>query len=243
MHRTDLYLRASHLPQVRDEHGLSIRASTSYLVKCWLGELFGEEKPSSWRMQEQGELVKVSAYTGIDADALQAHAQVVAPPSKYSACEWDRAASKPVPSYEGLYVYRIHACPAVQKSSGGSGRTLDDKTFTWSAGDELDVFLSEIAKGNEQDSRETIYTKWLRDQFKMDQHDWGAKIRSARVDQWRLSTTTVRTGGVRHIKRPEVLFSGRIDVHDPECFARTLARGLGKLKAFGHGMIDIVDVA
>lgn len=242
MYRSDIYLQSSHFPVVRKEHGLGIQASTSYLVKCMLGELFGDKKPLIWRMSDQGALTKVSAYTSLPVPELQSHAQVVAPPAKYAACNWERSASKPVPHYDGLYIYETRVCPAVQKSSSGSGTTLEGETFSWSAGSELDVFLSEIGKGNDPVDRESVYAKWLRDQFAMDQHDWGAVIRSARVDRWTLTDTTVTTGGTTHIRRPDATLSGRIEIRDSGSFRSFLGQGVGKLKAFGFGMIDIVDV-
>jgi CRISPR system Cascade subunit CasE len=244
MYRSDIYLQSSHFPRVRDEHNLSLQASTSYLVKCMLGELFGDEGPHRWRMGEPSELTKVSAYTPSPISEMQSHAQIVAPPAKYDACDWERSASKPVPQYPtGQYTYVTRVCPAVQKSSAGSGMTLEGETFEWRAGSELDVFLSEIAKENNPESREYVYTKWLRDQFAMDQHQWGAKIRSARVDAWTLADMTVTTGGTRHLRRPDVRMSGVLEVTDPEQFGAFLKQGVGKMKAFGYGMVDIINIA
>ena len=41
----------------------------------------------------------------------------------------------------------------------------------------------------------------------------------------------------RGVERPDALFTGEITVADPEAFCRLLARGVGRHRAFGFGML------
>jgi CRISPR system Cascade subunit CasE len=243
MHKTRLYLDSSHLPIIREDHSLSVAASTSYLVKCLLGEIFREKKPIRWRMDApDGQWIPVLAYTPVSANELQEYAQIASPPELYQACRWERCASKPVPTYpEGTYKYLARVCPAVQKSSGGSCETSNGDVAEWNSGDEIDVFLSEISKGSTPPSREHAYAKWLHDQFAMDAHDWGATIDSAQTTSWSIEKTTVTSGGVRHLERPDARIAGILEVTDPNAFRSFLAQGVGKLKAFGYGLVDVLE--
>lgn len=60
------------------------------------------------------------------------------------------------------------------------------------------------------------------------------------LDSFRLSGTQRRGSdrALHHLRRgPDALFSGVLRVADPDAFAALLARGVGRHRAFGYGML------
>jgi len=54
------------------------------------------------------------------------------------------------------------------------------------------------------------------------------------------SQRNARVGGKvkqRGVERPDALFTGELTIRDAEAFARLLARGIGRHRAFGFGML------
>jgi hypothetical protein len=62
------------------------RTDTGYLVHCALGELFQDDAPQPFSIENEaqnGRRVRVLGYTAADADTLQANAQLDASPTVY----------------------------------------------------------------------------------------------------------------------------------------------------------------
>jgi CRISPR system Cascade subunit CasE len=101
---------------------------------------------------------------------------------------------------------------------------------------EVDAFLTSPAGSN----RGEVYTAWLRERMA----DGGAQIERAHLKAFRLSRVSRRGSAkedsprvLRQATGPEATFTGILSVHDAEAFAGLLARGIGRHRAFGFGML------
>jgi len=105
---------------------------------------------------------------------------------------------------------------------------------------ELDVFLSAARRLPDAVlSREAVYTDWLKRQF-----EDVADLHELRMTEFSLSTVMRRSvhqadGGrpKRPVQGPDAVFTGVLQVRDGEGFAALVARGIGRHRAFGFGML------
>lgn len=235
------------------------QTSTNYLVHCALGELFGDDAPkpffvdddprSAAETAEASRRVRVLGYAQTPGDALQQAAKLDASPTVYEICDWDRFAAKPMPDSfpEGMDLrFELRACPVVRKSSAGSGTAQNGDPRSWKAGEELDVFLSEAWENPDEDlSREGVYRNWLEDHL---DHRGGAEVDEGSVQMTgfsieRMTRRTHRNGNgdrtVKTLKRPDVTLTGRLTVTDSDAFPNLLRSGIGRHKSFGYGMLKV----
>jgi CRISPR system Cascade subunit CasE len=226
------------------------QTDTGYLVHCALGELFGDDAPQPFSIEnesENGRRVRVLGYADANADTLQSHAQLDASPTVYEICDWDRLAAKPMPETfpEGMPLqFELRACPVVRKASAGEGINQNGDTRTWEEGDELDAFLAEAWKTPGEDlNREQVYRDWLDRQFEV---RGGAEPQSIGMTRFSIERMTRRIpkngNGERKadtIKRPDVTLTGTLQVTDGDAFVDLLRSGLGRHKSFGYGMLKV----
>ena len=231
--------------------------STNYLVHCALGELFGEQAPKPFCVQDAprqlghgaGRGVRVLGYASVDDTALHELARAFAPPAVYSGCDWDALATKPMPRTfpEGMRLrFELRACPVVRKASGGEGRARNGKKRTWRQGEELDAFLSHVWTLDDPDaevSRADVYSQWLARQLDL---RGGARVEpdDIAMERFSIERMTRRTHGnngrtVRTVKRPDVTLAGTLEVTDSDAFTALLRDGIGRHKSFGYGMLKV----
>lgn len=122
-----------------------------------------------------------------------------------------------------LLSFEVRVRPVVRK---------DDK--------EMDVFLSAKQRMPDVDlSRESVYADWLSRQF-----GEVAALRQVRMAEFSLSGV-MRRGArqaegdrpKRPVQGPDAVFMGVLTVRDSAAFAALLARGIGRHRAFGFGML------
>ena len=105
---------------------------------------------------------------------------------------------------------------------------------------ELDAFLSAVQRmPNAVLSREAVYADWLKRQF-----EGAAKLHEVGMNEFKLSTVVRRdaweTEGVRpkrQVLGPDTVLKGVLQVLDSDAFAALVARGVGRHRAFGFGML------
>ncbi|WP_103021438.1 type I-E CRISPR-associated protein Cas6/Cse3/CasE [Salinibacter altiplanensis] len=258
-HMVQLYLDPRRLVQLGKMQGLPLaRTDTNYLVHCALGELFGDDAPKPFfvdddprTVEETAEYhddrhVRVLGYADADDDMLQQEAKLSPNPTIGNLYDKDR-----LDSHEMLSSFRkgrrlqfeLRACPVIRKASAGEGVNQNGETRTWDEGDELDAFLAKAWSQPEKDlNREKVYRKWLSDQF---DHRGGATSDPDQIAMTRFSIErmTRRTHGadrsVETIKRPDVTLTGTLQVTDSDAFVNLLRSGLGRHKSFGYGMLKV----
>jgi CRISPR system Cascade subunit CasE len=122
-----------------------------------------------------------------------------------------------------LLAFEVRVRPVVRK---------DDK--------ELDTFLSAVQRMPDAVlSREAVYADWLKRQF-----EGAADLHEVGMTEFKLSTV-LRRGALqaegarpkRPVQGPDAAFTGVLQVRDSDAFAALVARGIGRHRAFGFGML------
>jgi CRISPR system Cascade subunit CasE len=218
-------------------HGvLSPDGDYGYALHGLLSAAFGEQAPKPFRYL--GGMQGLLAYTEASLDVLRMNASLATPDvARALGLDDIDAREFPIDWKAGQMLgFEVRVRPIV--------RTKD--------GRELDAFLHAIGdipaeENGSMSQRAAIYSAWLEKQFSADD---AASIIEVQMDAFSL-TRVLRKGGASEngkrkahaITGPDVIFKGRLQVGNPETFARLLARGVGRHRAFGFGMLLLKPVA
>jgi CRISPR system Cascade subunit CasE len=206
---------------------LSPDGDYGYALHALLTAAFGEQapKPFCYLGERQGLL----AYTNSNLEILRELASL-ATPAVARALKLESLDSHLFPSSwrAGQQLgFEVRVRPVIRTSTG----------------QERDAYLSVLEAAPEEDNapqREAVYMEWLNRQFQVDN---AAKIVCARMDGFRLtrvirkSRNNTESRISRSITGPDVLFSGELHVADDIASSRLVARGVGRHRAFGFGML------
>ncbi len=226
--------------------GLPMRdVDVGYLVHCALEELFGPElapKPfalaTADKAMPQTRVLPVLGYTTATVEALRAHADTFADPGLHALCQWSELADKPMPAAFSVgqrLGFSVRVCPIVRRSKPGVHQDTEDA--------EVDAFLAECRRVGDgvPVSREAVYQQWFRDELA---RRGGASVESVAMTRFERQRLVRRRApdakGARsaHVtERPDAQLEGTLTVTDPAAFQSTLARGLGRHRSFGFGMV------
>lgn len=211
-----------------------------YAVHCALRELFGDVAPQPFAVERSRDGGRqrwqpVLGYTTVDAATLREHAQLQADPWLHQhLVDWNSLAAKPMPAAwraGQTLTFTVRACPVVRTATAHAHHAK---------GAEVDVYLVRCRERPEDDrpDREAVYGQWLREHF--ERHP-GAALREVRLETFQLDRLARKhhaEGKRRAIKgRPDVTFTGTLEVTDPAAFDALLRRGVGRHRAFGFGML------
>lgn len=234
LHMLQLGLRTDGVLELARRRRLRLRdVDLGYGVHCALRELFGESSPQPFSIgPEPSRYLTVLGYCRQPYDALRQHADDFADPWLHGLVDWSSGASKAMPaSFTGRRLcFETRVTPVV-RASRGAGVERE--------GTEVDAFLHACARAGDgvDVSREDVYRDW----FLARANGQGALVRSVRVDGFTLAKFTRRDHGEerksRSLVRPDVTVSGELTVEDDVAFRRWLARGVGRHRAFGFGML------
>ena len=117
-------------------------------------------------------------------------------------------------------------------------RRLNAPLEGFAKGAEIDVFLAHIlhhypgsAQDSHEHSREAIYLDWLAERLA-----GCATLERAATRLTGFRRRRVARGGAGP-EGPEATFHGTFEIQDPTQFAAMLARGVGRHRAYGYGMV------
>ena len=205
-----------------------------HATHCLLTECFGDLAPKPFRMivPRVGATGCLYGYGQAGADALRESSDICADPLQASIIPASTIDSKVMPSKwrTGKRLgFEVRIRPVVRRTCHAEER----------AGKECDAFLYEALqhpeKGGMERTREQVYAEWLADQL--------ARIGGASLDleQTRLvafqRTRAFRKLRARYSEGPDAVMQGILTVTDSAAFAALLARGVGRHRAYGYGML------
>lgn len=194
-----------------------------YTLHAWLAAMFGAYAPRPFRLLESR--AELLGYTATDAATLVEHAQAFATPQAWAALVRGSLATKPMPATwrpgQRLRV-EVVTCPVSRKD-----------------GNEKDVYLRALDRmGDAAPSRADIYLDWFRRQ-------WVDAVTFEHAELTGLARRRLLRRGraegegrrPRSIERPQVSFRAVVRVNDEVAFGQLIARGIGRHRAFGFGMV------
>ncbi|MBS0401960.1 MAG: type I-E CRISPR-associated protein Cas6/Cse3/CasE [Proteobacteria bacterium] len=202
---------------------------------------FGEAAPQPFRYldERQGLL----AYTALDADAMRAQVALADP---LAAQTLGLGANG---RHDG---YRLRPFPVRWAVGQVLGFEVRLRPTVRAAKGERDAFLHAVEQARGAPlQREAVYVQWLREHLapreSTAREAWqGAvdlleDVHLAGFQRQQVVRRTQAAGGEvrrgRVIDGPDALLKGHLRVRDPAAFEQLLARGVGRHRAFGFGML------
>lgn len=206
---------------------LSPDGDYGYALHALLTAAFGDRSPKPFRYM--GERHGLLAYTDRAAEELRESAALATPEvARALGLDGLDMRSFPVSWRVGQQLgFEVRVRPVV--------RTKD--------GRERDAFLHAVepSPSGTGSQRAEVYAEWLGKQLSA---DGAAKVVRADMDSFRLIRVVRRPPEIGTDKRrahnitgPDVVYKGELTVTDRESFARLVARGIGRHRAFGFGML------
>lgn len=204
-----------------------------HAAHCLLTECFGELAPKPFRLitPRRGSAGVLYGYSRADDTALREQARICADPLQSRVLPVDRINSKPMPTKwkQGLRVgFETRIRPIVRRSRRGTNPKAG----------ELDAFLAEAVRhppGGMKRSREAVYVEWLTNKL---EPGGGVRVDPDRTTlvSFRRKRASYRIQGPTS-EGPDALLRGTFTIIDSDAFAKLLARGVGRHRAYGYGML------
>lgn len=238
LYMVQLRLNAERLIRFAQDQGVNQAwdEDLGYCVHTWLAATFGPLAPkpfrlldpgAAWRKNQSLQLLGYSAHAGA---TLREQAETFAAPLALAVADpadLNCAKRMPAPWAEGRRLgFEVLACPVSRREDT-----------------EKDVFLRQVEAAGETNmpmDRAAVYREWLTRQL-----DGAAVLEAAQLEGFRLvrllrrSQRTVEQGRRfgRRLMHPQALLRGELTVRDGVEFAALLARGVGRHRTFGYGML------
>ena len=201
-----------------------------YIVHAWLGAAFGQNAPKPWRLfADQRRPLRILGYDAISSSELMEILREFANPLASRVLIQGKVATKPMPRFrEGARLgFEVLVCPVGRKTDSGVEKDLY-----------LMAMDSEDRKGV---SRETLYAYWVKERMEAAGAVEVEKMTMKGLQlSWNLRKRQPKGGSHRKavwIRRPEALMTGTLLIRDSDAFHKLLAKGIGRHRAFGFGMI------
>ncbi len=204
-----------------------------HAMHCLLSECFGDLAPKPFRLivPRGGSTGVLYGYGPSGADALCETASICADPLQCRVIPNEKLNSKAMPTQwqAGKRLgFETRIRPIVRRSRRTENRPSG----------ECDAFLWEAVQqpmGGMKRSREEVYTGWLSDQLN---RIGGASldIEHTKLVSFQRSRA-IRRLRARHTEGPDALMRGILTIIDPAGFRGLLARGVGRHRAYGYGML------
>lgn len=196
-----------------------------YVTHAWFSAAFGDLSPKPFRVLAQGAAMgraRILAYSWHGRDMLVERLVSFAEPAAFSVCPPDRISAKPLPTawMTGRTLgFEVLTCPVTRKD-----------------GAEKDVFLRRADRDGPEAAlnRADVYRQWLVTQLEQSVQVLSVELAGFRLIRIHRRGDSGSRGG--HI-RPQALLTGRFRITDPDSFVALIARGVGRHRAFGYGML------
>lgn len=183
----------------------------------------------------------ILAYARADEVELRDHAATFAEPQFTAAWDSSSLAMKDMPAIPAgrRLGFEVVVCPVVRLASAVEAAYPDGTKESFAAKSEVDVWLRDAfmrrVEGQRPD-REAVYRSWLAERL-----SGAAELESAALRSFRRERLMRRRQGAERkseqVERPVTRFEGVLRVADESAFLTLLARGVGRHRAFGFGML------
>jgi CRISPR system Cascade subunit CasE len=220
------FLRWAESYRLLDVHDGDLGYALHALLKANFGDL--APKPFALR-RLPGRDAELLAYSFEPGESLRERAAAVAEPAATEAIGLNSLACKRMPvtwRAGARFGFEVRVRPVLRTDKDGNRQRSR----------EVDAFLLSPEGSN----RGEVYAAWLRERMA----EGGAELERAHLKAFRLAQVSRRgkaeengTRALRHQMGPDATFTGLLTVRDPEAFAGILARGIGRHRAFGFGML------
>lgn len=211
-----------------------------------------ERRRASAAMESRGGMLDLFGYTRVPVDTLQSLAQL-ADDELRATINWEGARSKSMPSRWPTDLrlrFDLRACPVRRIMKPVTTRERPNlPATTISKGKEVDAFQVAAARtsaGSEPPTRDQVYIEWLRERLvpRPERPQAVALVpNSVRVEAYRSVRLLRRPRGEngrrspQWLTRPDVRYTGLLDIVSPGTFSDLLASGVGRHCGFGFGML------
>lgn len=222
-----------------------------YAIHAVFASTFGDHAPKPFAFFAPGPggggpSGRLLAYAPVPRETLFTHAETFADPAFSAPLDIPYAAGRcmrdefPVGTRLG---FRVRIRPVVRTGAwrvDASGAGADSPAPRKAR--ERDAFLAHIdaiaASGTPAVPRADCYLDWLGMQLV----GMGARLERGRIDAFRFTRLLMRDGAGaqrrrRYLDGPDAVAVGTLEVTDTKQFAAGLARGIGRFRTFGFGML------
>ena len=202
-----------------------------FAMHCLLVESFGDMAPKPFRIimprDRRRTCGTLYGYCDSSATELRSAALTFACPLQSQILPASRIDSKPMPTswQKGLRLgFEVLVRPVVRcaRGSENSGREIDA----------FQAVAERQPKGRMKRDREEVYSDWLSDRLAQR----GVCLEEARLVSFQ-RVRVVRKVRSHASEGPDAVMRGSITVTEPSKFADLVARGIGRHRAYGYGMI------
>lgn len=201
-----------------------------------LGETFGPATLQPFRLMvaPSAQVGTLYAYAAMDAESLRKHALSSVTPTHAAVVDLDRLRSLPRPASVWTTGQRLgfdlRLRPVVRLASDLKGADDSGAPVSFRKGAEVDAFLAAVLR-DRQTTREGAYLDWLAARLAP-----AAILDSVGTRLANFQRSRVHRDG-RRIEGPDAVVHGMLTVTDPVAFVGLLARGMGRHRSYGYGML------
>lgn len=207
-----------------------------------LGETFGPAALQPFRLLAApgGRTANLYAYATMGPELLQETAQAIALPDALPALRLAGLEAKAMPvtwrlgqrlGFDVLTRPVVRLAKPIPAHADAQGRTHPGRK----GGSETDAFLAHVLRSNRDErepdtaaTREAVYLRWLVERLAP-----AARLAEGRMTRFQRS----RAARASVSEGPDATLQGTLEITDPERFAELLARGVGRHRAYGYGML------
>lgn len=229
-------------------------ADPGYLWHLALRQAFSSDAPQPFRVFEpdqtgpagQNQSLHILGYSAVGDEALADNLARASEPVRSIFPRSGLAARRLPDSFSpaGIFGFSARVCPIVQTRSSDGGRSR-----------ELDAFLHATLgiPADEKIDRADVYLRWLAERLA----SGGARLIDAGLVRFHLAGVTRRrhaspqsrtetadgpprqlmAGKRKAARRPDAVIDGHLEVTEPDAFMNLLAKGIGRHRAFGYGLL------
>lgn len=207
-----------------------------YVLHAALAGSFGDAapKPFVWcppGTRNGGTGGRLLCYSRKSLEELIGIASAFAEPTVAALLHLSTAESKSMPDHfakDSRLGFRVRVRPIVRTGKARNG----------TGGKERDAFIDGSSGTENSDGRARCYLRWLDRRLRAG----GATLDHGQLDAFMLTRLMTRDRSGDKSRRsapigPDAVANGTLIVNDPERFAELLARGVGRFRAFGFGML------